>query len=370
MPKDQACGPLASYYDSYMAAAPLFGITEEDLNKDWMSTQDPRGSAAIWSRLIINGNSQKLSEFLIYARSDALASKGKVYTSIGMGLPDDQRKRDVLKWWNMMMSTWQMAYINAARGPNMSEFKELRLYPVNDTEKTFCENQVSSITPVGRGVDNDPYHMWPNACLLLRWLQKVLSTAHTSFSIFGLCFTLATGAVIILISYILDPIFECLHTQYRHKSYQHLEWRSNATLQIHRLAEEQTGFSTWENCTALIPTTRAADDDAMSSLDITDPSHPKLRRPASKTSGLPLDDLYDEGNEEQKAHNVYTYTSSGTTELGSVESPVSATGTVAADPGMGEELRLRTADTSRIACPLLPRMKSARWSPTRRSHLT
>ncbi|KAK7934598.1 hypothetical protein PG985_000093 [Apiospora marii] len=322
LPKDRACGPLASYYDSFVAAAPLFGITEGELDRDRQSAQDPRGSAAIWANMILSSNPQQLNDFLIYARSGALASKGLVFSAVALGLPDDQWKRDVVKWWSMIMATWQMAYINAVRGPNVPEFQELRTYPVNDTEKTFCEN------------------------------QKILSTAHTSFSMFGLCFTLATGALIIIISYVLDPLFECLHARYRHKSYQHLEWRSNATLQIHRLAEEQVGFSTWENCTALVPTTTGGADDAvMSRLDITDPTHPKLRRPVSKTSGLPLDELCEGGGEEQDKGEgeEERYYASNKTEFGSVASSVSTVDTVGVDPRYGAFAQNRGYEASPVS---------------------
>ncbi|KAK7995754.1 hypothetical protein PG991_015221 [Apiospora marii] len=288
----------------------------------------PPGSAAIWANMILSSNPQQLNDFIIYARSGALASKGLVFSAVALGLPDDQWKRDVVKWWSMIMATWQMAYINAVRGPNMPEFEELRTYPVNDTEKTFCEN------------------------------QKILSTAHTSFSMFGLCFTLATGALIIMISYILDPLFECLHTRYRHKSYQHLEWRSNATLQIHRLGEEQVGFSTWENCTALVPTTTGGADDAvMSRLDITDPTHPRLRRPASKTAGLPLDDLC-EGDGEEQHKGEERYYASNKTEIGSVASPVSTADTVVVDPRYGSYAQHRgghePSPVSASACEVSP----------------
>lgn len=155
---------------------------------------------------------------------------------------------------------------------------------------------------------------------------------------FGLCFTLAAGALIIITSYVLDPISECLHARYRHKSYQHLEWRSNATLQLHRLAEEQVGCGAWENCTALIPTTTGgADEAALSRLDISDPTHPRLRRPASKTSGLPLDDLCEggEGGEEHQEGAAGRCFASNKNEFGSVASPVSTVDTVVVDPRYG-----------------------------------
>ncbi|KAK6828327.1 cytochrome p450 protein [Apiospora arundinis] len=262
LPKDQACGPLASYSDSYTAAAHLFGITDKEMEGFRESSRSPVGSALIWGHLISNHHPFLLYQFLSASRSSFLSSEDRLYGAAITGLPDDQWKQDVIKWWNTILATRQLSYIYTVRGPNEPEFDVMRLHTVNDYENTFCKS------------------------------QKVLSTAHTSFSMFGLCFKFVTGGLIVILSYLLDPIFSCLHTRYHHKSYQHLEWVANATLQIHRQAEEQIGFSKWRNCTSTIPISQP--DDVLSSLDITDPKHPKLRRPANTASGLPLDDLCED----------------------------------------------------------------------------
>ncbi|KAK7997466.1 acetylxylan esterase precursor, partial [Apiospora arundinis] len=262
LPKDQACGPLASYSDSYTAAAHLFGITDKEMEGFRESSRSPVGSALIWGHLISNHHPFLLYQFLSASRSSFLSSEDRLYGAAMTGLPDDQWKQDVIKWWNTILATRQLSYIYTVRGPSEPEFDAMRLNAVNDYENTFCES------------------------------QKVLSTAHTSFSMFGLCFKFVTGGLIVILSYLLDPIFSCLHTRYHHKSYQHLEWVANATLQIHRQAEEQIGFSKWRNCTSTIPISQP--DDVLSSLDITDPKHPKLRRPANTASGLPLDDLCED----------------------------------------------------------------------------
>ncbi|KAK8078750.1 hypothetical protein PG994_002557 [Apiospora phragmitis] len=307
LPKDQACGPLASYTDSYLAAAPLFGITDEEMEGFRESTRSPGGSALIWGHLIANHNPFTLYQFLGAARTNFLASEDRLYGAVAAGLPDDQWKLDVARWWESILATRQLSYINTVRGPSEPEFEAMRLSTVNNYEKTFYESQASVLA------------------------ELVLSAAHTSFSMFGLCFTFATGGLIVLISYLLDPMCSFLHTRFRHKSYQHLEWRSNATLQIHRQAEEQIGSSTWKNCTSVVPT--SAMDDVLSSLDITDPRYPKLRRPASTVSGLPLDDLY-EGSEEQQ--NADDCTLSNTAKFAKVDISTVFTGdAVVEGPGQG-----------------------------------
>ncbi|KAK8030199.1 hypothetical protein PG993_011490 [Apiospora rasikravindrae] len=290
LPHDQACGPLASYLDSYFGAAPLFGITDKEmerfLDSQQETSQSPAGSALIWGHIISNHNPFWLYQFLGMARSQFLSSEELIYGALAQGVSDDQWKQDVARWWETILATQQLSYINTVRGPSEPEFDDMRWPLANDYERSFCES------------------------------QKILSTAHTSFSMFGLCFTFATGALIVLISYLLDPIFGFLHTRFRHKSYQHLEWRSNSTLQIHRQAEEQIGPSTWTKCTSRIPVSKA--DDVLSTLDIADPNHPKLRRPTCTGPRLPLDDLYEGSEEQQKVDS----TSSGT-EVANADNDVS-----------------------------------------------
>src|SRR4051794_40539078 len=111
--------------------------------------------------------------------------------------------------------------------------------------------------------------------------QKIRSSAHTSFSFFGLAFTFVTGALIIVASYSIEPILACLHRRRKYKSYTYLEWMSNNSLQLHRLAHEELGPSTWSNCDQQIPIT-TEHDGYLASLDITDPKHPTLQRPAKQ----------------------------------------------------------------------------------------
>jgi hypothetical protein len=60
----------------------------------------------------------------------------------------------------------------------------------------------------------------------------------------------------------------------RHTDYRRLEWSANSLLQIQRLAHEEAGFGTWDNCTADIPTTKGSQTLAL--LNISDAKHPRL----------------------------------------------------------------------------------------------
>ncbi|RWA05560.1 hypothetical protein EKO27_g9549 [Xylaria grammica] len=104
--------------------------------------------------------------------------------------------------------------------------------------------------------------------------QKIRSTAYTSFSLFGLLFTFIVGTVIIIASFLLEPAFSLLYKKYGYSGYATLEWATNTTLQLQRLAHEGLGFGAWSKGTGKVPITRT--DDLLGCLDLSDPSHPVL----------------------------------------------------------------------------------------------
>ncbi|KAF2967835.1 hypothetical protein GQX73_g5752 [Xylaria multiplex] len=67
-----------------------------------------------------------------------------------------------------------------------------------------------------------------------------------------------------------------------YKKYEHLEWTSNATLQLQRLAQEEAGFGTWSKCVETVPGTEA--NEVLGSLDITNPDHPVLQSSSPRQS--------------------------------------------------------------------------------------
>ena len=91
---------------------------------------------------------------------------------------------------------------------------------------------------------------------------------------FGLLFTYITGALIIIISFALDHILKFLHNRYKYKNYAYLEWTTNGTLQLHRLAQEERDMGTWSGAVDTVPITNG--DDMLASLDIVDLKHPIL----------------------------------------------------------------------------------------------
>ncbi|KAI0531672.1 hypothetical protein GGR58DRAFT_524197 [Xylaria digitata] len=105
--------------------------------------------------------------------------------------------------------------------------------------------------------------------------QKIRSTAYGSFSLFGLIFIFSVGGSLVATSYLLEPVSAFLYEKGGYKKYEHLEWTSNATLQLQRLAHEEAGFGIWFKCTKTVPGTQA--NELLGSLDITNPDHPVLQ---------------------------------------------------------------------------------------------
>ncbi len=109
------------------------------------------------------------------------------------------------------------------------------------------------------------------------------TSAYGSFSLFGLVFTFSVGSSLIVTSYLIWLISTCLYEKRGYKKYEHLEWTSNSTLQLQRLAQEESGFGTWSNCTSTAPSTKA--NELLGPLDITNPDHP-IFQPSSPENGV------------------------------------------------------------------------------------
>lgn len=106
----------------------------------------------------------------------------------------------------------------------------------------------------------------------------------------------------------MEPIFTCLQQRRKYKSYQRLEWNTNATLQLHRLTQEELGFGTWKGCTDNVPITESS-GEVMASLDIDDLEHPKLVVKMIETKEMPAvgtedEDLARHGSESSMGYTV------------------------------------------------------------------
>ncbi|POS71783.1 hypothetical protein DHEL01_v209826 [Diaporthe helianthi] len=170
---------------------------------------------------------------------DALTSL-KYFNSGVMGpLPTNQWQLDARYWWATFLASQQAAVVNTAYGPTDPALTPYKVLPFNSHAQDMCNN------------------------------QKIRSTKHVSFSLFGLYFTLATGVQIIIISYVLEPIFECLYRRVKYREYTFLEWSASETLQLQRMGFQGVGSGTWSGYTDNIPRTKQ--DEALKCLALAYP---------------------------------------------------------------------------------------------------
>ncbi|KAI1741603.1 hypothetical protein F4680DRAFT_415976 [Xylaria scruposa] len=248
-PSDEAhCGPLASLFDSFYGAGPLFNITQEDFDHlPRPSSADASKTRFLWPAQSTIQSPTVLAQLIAQLGAKSLASQSQLL-NVQWPLPDNQWQLDVTRWWHTILASVQASYIFTAQGSDDPEFRQFQSRPFNNQERELCNS------------------------------QKIRSSQYTSFSLFGLLFTFVTGAVIILVSYILEPILSCFYRYKKYQPYAHFEWMTNGSLQLHRLAHEELGLQKWSNCTDDIPTT--GPDVFLSGLNFTNPEHPILSRQA------------------------------------------------------------------------------------------
>ncbi|RWA09604.1 hypothetical protein EKO27_g5506 [Xylaria grammica] len=262
-PYMSGCGPLTGKVDALNGAAPFFNLTRSDVDAGDRSQLSNVGTRLIWSAISILESTTGL-QVLVTLGAKSLASQDRLYSGIQSPLPNDQWQLDVKHWFEIILSSIQSSFVNKALGfPAGADVP--RLLPENTVERELCNS------------------------------QKIRSTAYTSFSLFGLYFIFLVGAAIILTSFILEPILTCLYNGRRKKQhYANLEWASNTSLQLHRLAHEKLEQGEWSNCVEEIPTTEL--DVELAGLDVTDPARPTINKidngnPAGSETEVELTDM-------------------------------------------------------------------------------
>lgn len=94
-------------------------------------------------------------------------------------------------------------------------------------------------------------------------------------------FILIFGTIIIISSLFLQSLIRILQRHFKFTPYPRLEWSTNATLQLQRLAHEELGLGDWENTDEAIPFTKQV--EYLGSLDLSNDKHPRLKHPESET---------------------------------------------------------------------------------------
>ncbi|OTA81800.1 hypothetical protein M434DRAFT_61739, partial [Hypoxylon sp. CO27-5] len=201
------------------------------------------GARFLWT-MMVQQSLDNINGVVTQMGAKSLASQSSLYSGIQMNITDNQWQLDVTNWWNIMLSAAQSIFVDTALRQSARGLEPALISPANEYERQLCNS------------------------------QKIRSTAYASFSLFGLLFTYVTGAIIIMISYLLDPILSCLHKRRKYKQYEYIEWCTNQTMQLHRLAHSELECGEWSYCMDSVPITDTK--VKLASLDISDLKAPKL----------------------------------------------------------------------------------------------
>ncbi|KAF4541466.1 Cytochrome p450 protein [Lasiodiplodia theobromae] len=165
-------------------------------------------------------------------------------------LSDRQWEREVEVWWQAALAMLQLGITEQATGPSLASAEVLFTKPHTKAGYTRCKNQM------------------------------IRSTAYASFSTLGIVIIFSLGGCFIILSYILEPCVNFIQRKHGLDVYHRLEWATNGTLQLQRLAHEELGLGTWTGAAADVPIVVASGDRQTSCklamVNVSDVEHPKL----------------------------------------------------------------------------------------------
>ncbi|KAK7994442.1 cytochrome p450 protein [Apiospora marii] len=242
------CGTLDSASNAIYSAAPWFDLTSEDLDNHFANAtgrlipQTRLGSLLMWASMTLDmvNSVTMLVETLGAA---ILASQ----TSLGQGfivnVPKNQWQLDVTQWWYTMLAGIQTSFVNTAQGGMDSISPPHTFKPATADEWDFCRN------------------------------QKIRSTQYASFSVLGLVITYLLGALVIILSFIIEPILDHLQRHGRYSKEAYLEWEQDSAIQLY--VQNQSDRRRLSHRDESMPI-KQTDDILNPSDDIPDPKHPML----------------------------------------------------------------------------------------------
>ncbi|KAI9884426.1 MAG: hypothetical protein M1823_003780 [Watsoniomyces obsoletus] len=165
--------------------------------------------------------------------ASALLASRTVSEPVQAPLPNDQWRLEVASWFNVALARLQGEIVEYATGP-LSVSTEGRMFRENGTtDKAMCTQQKV----------RDP-------------------TGYTNFNIFGIVIMFVVGSIIIVISWVLEPLVGFLRQRFwKGSDYKRVQWLLNSTLQLQRIAFETTGLGgPWLRVGKTVPITREKHD--------------------------------------------------------------------------------------------------------------
>lgn len=239
---ETACGPLASFEDALAGATPAFEGDAADRLSWFIDSLD-----------IDEGT---LPGMLEEAQNNALLSTQSLSSGYqGAALPDNQWQLEVTNWFAICLAFMQQTLLETVSGSGATGSALTIQTPDTAAARRLCQS------------------------------QKIRTTKYSSFSFFGVLFTYILGVAVVAVSFSLEPILAALYRRRNYKHYKFIEWTTDSTLQLQRLAHDD-GNGEWLGCMDNVPTTKAGLE--LRGLDTTDSEHPRLVRLACDPEKMTL----------------------------------------------------------------------------------
>lgn len=243
MPKNISCTPPLGIFEAAQTAlSTLFPDPESRDSFEWSSRAIQNMANGFHEVVTILGGGSLLA-------TDTLSAVGQA------GLPDNQWELELENWFQFTLADLQRAVLDQATGPVIPKAVSFHSAPQTAGGRAVCNN------------------------------QKIRSDSYTSFNVLGLIIIFAVGGLIMLISVYLP--LATARIQRNRNPYASLEWVSNDTLQLQRLAHEAVGAGEWVGACDDYPLARK--HDLLAVLDITKRKHPVLRAKSETVERIRID---------------------------------------------------------------------------------
>jgi len=226
---------------------PLNGIFEATrIASSTLFSQPKDSERFLWSLRAIRDMAGGFHELASSLKGGSLLASDYV-SDVGQdSLPENQWQLELEHWFKFTMADLQRAILDQATGPVVPDAMSLYSAPTSPEARALC------------------------GC------QKIRSDSYTSFNVLGLILMFSIGSLIMLIAACLPSVTARLQ---RKKPFSSIEWVTNDTLQLQRLAHEAVGAGQWQGACDDYPRTRKG--DLLAVIDISNKEHPVLRAPAA-----------------------------------------------------------------------------------------
>ena len=272
----QICNPNAK---DGLQCSPLGGMTDLQNGYDalWGNETEDRKLLMEWVYSILYSGFLSIDAVVDIAGQSALSAAYGLGWSINGPLSDTQWEDEVILWHSASTASLQALFVDFANGPATLP-TAISAPPTTKQGRAICIN------------------------------QRIVSTRYSSFSILGVGIIFGIGGALIVLDVMLESLLDWFQRKSVRHDYARLEWKSNATLQLQRLAYEEAGSGTWSRGTETVPTTRTG--ERLCTFNITNIQHPRLSGTVGTVEAqtLPEDVLSSGETEKGCVNNVRAVT--------------------------------------------------------------